>query len=119
MLSKMQNTVQQKLLFNSWTDQVSAYHHKTWIQMFIFSIDLANRGVSSGSSVKELKEKYFDKKKIQFIKDRHFKTCSLDGSGYQCRLSIDGKTFTSRKCQSKSDAENGAAKQALKHFNLA
>ena len=85
--------------------------------MFVFHVDLANRGVSSVSSVKELKEKYFDKKKIQFIKDHHFKTYSVDG-GYQCTLSIGGKVFTSRKCQSKSDAENGAAKQALKHISL-
>ena len=65
--------------------------------------------------MKELKEKYFDKNKIMFKKDVHFKTNAVDG-GYQCTLSIDGRVFTSRKCQSKSDAENGAAKQALKHL---
>ena len=79
-----------------------------------FHVDLANRGVSSVSSVKELKEKYFDKKKVQFINNHHFKTYSVDG-GYQCTLRINGKIFTSSKCQSKSDAENGAAKQAVMH----
>ena len=82
-----------------------------------FVTDLANRGVSTVSSVKELKERYFDKNKITFKKDKYFKTNPVDG-GHQCTLCIDGKIFTSRKCQSKSDAENGAAKQALKHFNL-
>ena len=85
--------------------------------MFVFCTDLANRGGSSVSSVKQLKEKYFDKKQIMFKKDNHFKTHPIDG-GYQCTLHIDRKSFTSSKCQSKSDAENGAAKQALKHFNL-
>ena len=88
------------------------------LQLFAFGTDLANRGaVSTVSSVKELKERYFDKNKIMFKKENYFKTNPVDG-GYQCILHIDGKVFTSRRCQSKSDAENGAAKQALKHFNL-
>ena len=87
------------------------------VHVFTFCTDLANRGGSSVSSVKQLKEKYFDKKQIMFKKDNHFKTNPIDGR-YQCTLCIDGKVFTSSKYQSKSDAENGAAKQALKHFNL-
>ena len=79
--------------------------------------DLTNRGATSVSAVKELKEKYFDKRKIVFNKEKYFKTNPVDG-GYQCTLRIDGKAFTSGKCQSKSDAENAAAKQALKHFKL-
>ena len=85
--------------------------------MFAFCTDLANRGASSVSTVKELKEKYFDKNKIIFKKDTYFKTIPVDG-GYQCTLCIDETIFTSGECQSKSDAENGAAKQALKHFGL-
>ena len=85
--------------------------------MFAFCTDLANHGASCVSAVKELKEKYFDKNKIIFKKETYFKTNPVDG-GYQCILHIDGIVFTSRKCQSKSDAENGAAKQALKHFGL-
>ena len=85
--------------------------------MFAFRTDLANRGASFVSAVKELKEKYFDKNKIIFKKETYFKTIPVDG-GYQCTLCIDGIAFTSGKCQSKSDAENGAAKQALKHFGL-
>ena len=85
---------------------------------FCFYTGLANRGASlSASFVKELKEKYFDRNKIVFKKDDYFKTTPVDG-GYQCTLRIDRKDFTSKKCQNKSDAENGAAKQALKHFNL-
>ena len=78
---------------------------------------MANRGASFVSAVKELKEKYFDKNKIIFKKETYFKTIPVDG-GYQCTLRIDGIVFTSGECQSKSDAENGAAKQALKHFGL-
>ena len=85
--------------------------------MFAFCTDLANRGASSVSAVKELKEKYFDKNKITFKKEAYFKTAPVDG-GYQCTLCIDRMVFTSRKCQNKSDAENGAAKQALKKFGL-
>ena len=77
---------------------------------------MTNRGASSISAVKELKEKYFDKHKIVFNKDNYFETYAVDG-GYQCTLRI-GRVFTSNKCQSKSDAENAAAKQALKHFKL-
>ena len=83
----------------------------------VFYTELADRGARSVSSVKELKERYFDKNKIVFKKDNYFKTNAVDG-GYQCTLSIDGKVFTSRKCKRKSHAENKAAKQALKHFNL-
>ena len=79
--------------------------------------DLANRGATSISFVKELKEKYFDKNKIAFKKEDYFKTSQVSG-GYQCTLHIGGRVFTSSKCQSKSDAENEAAKQALKHFKL-
>ena len=76
---------------------------------------LTIRGGSSVSAVKELKEKYFDKNKIVFKKEEYFKTNSING-GFQCTLRIDGKVFTSGKCQSKSDAENGAARQVLKHI---
>ena len=69
------------------------------------------------SFVKELKEKYFDKNKIVFKKDNYFTTIGVDG-GYQSTLHIDESVFTSSKCQSKSEAENEAAKQALKHFKL-
>jgi len=78
--------------------------------------DLANRGAASISFVQDLKEKYFDKNKMVFKKD-YFKTNQVSG-GYQCMLHIGGRVFTSSKCQSKSDAENEAAKQALKHFKL-
>ena len=71
----------------------------------------------SVSFVKELKEKYFDKNKIVFKKDNYFTTTVVDG-GYQCTLHIDENVFTSGKCQSKSEAENEAAEQALKHFKL-
>lgn len=67
--------------------------------------------------MKDLKEKYFDRNKITFKKDSYFRTVGVDG-GYQCTLQIGGNVFTSWTCQSKSDAENGAAKQALIHFNL-
>lgn len=83
----------------------------------IFYTDLTDRGSSSVSAVKELKEKYFDKNKIVFKKEELFKVNAVNG-GYQCTLRIDGRVFTSSKCQSKPDAENGAARQALKHFKL-
>ena len=85
--------------------------------MFAQCTELADRGASSVSCVKELKEKYFDKKKIMFKKEHYFNVSAADG-GYQCTLCIDGRVFTSSKCQSKSDAENRVAKQALKHFKL-
>ena len=71
----------------------------------------------SVSFVKELKERYFDKNKIVFKKDDYFKTIAVDG-GYQCTIHIDESVFTSSKCQSKSEAENQAAEQALRHFKL-
>ena len=81
------------------------------------SLGFTNRGASSVSSVKDLKEKYFDKNKITFKKDSYFSTTGIDG-GYQCTLRIGGNVFTSGICQSKADAENGAAKEALIHFKL-
>ena len=67
--------------------------------------------------MKDLKEKYFDRNKITFKKESYFRTVGVDG-GYQCTLRIGGNVFISGTCQSKSDAENGAAKQALIRFNL-
>ena len=52
-----------------------------------------------------------------FKKDDYFKTIAVDG-GYQCTIHIDESVFTSSKCQSKSEAENQAAEQALRHFKL-
>ena len=86
----------------------------TYLRTYIHT-GLTIRGGSSVSAVKELKEKYFDKNKIVFKKEEYFKTSSING-GFQCTLRIDGRDFTSGKCQSKSDAENGAARQALKHL---
>ena len=92
--------------------------HTHYIYRYTYiRVGLTIRGGSSVSAVKELKEKYFDKNKIVFKKEEYFKTYSING-GFQCTLRIAGRTFTSGKCQSKSDAENGAARQALKHLKL-
>ena len=82
-----------------------------------FPLGFTNRGANSVSSVKDLKEKYFDKNKITFKKDSYFSTFGIDG-GYRCTLRIGGDVFTSGTCQSKTDAENGAAKKALIYFKL-
>ena len=74
-------------------------------------IDLVN------SYVRHLKEVYFDKNKIVFKKENYFKTNEVD-KGYQCTLSIDGTDFVSKTHQSKADAENDVAKQALGHLGL-
>ena len=66
---------------------------------------------------KELKEKYFDKKNIEF-KREYFVTQAVVG-GYQCTLTIPGMTTLSGKvAPSKSSAENNAAKTALKILKL-
>ena len=85
--------------------------------VMFFPVGLVNRSASSVSSVKDLKEKYFDKNKITFKKDSYFSTTEIDG-GYRCTLRIGGNVFTSGTCQSKTDAENGAANKALIHFKL-
>ena len=52
-----------------------------------------------------------------FKKEDYFKTSAVDG-GHQCTLQINGEIFVSKKCKNKSEAENGVAMKALKHFNL-
>ena len=108
----------QKLNSSSEFNYMSIAIHSNFIHVYMCAYTgLAIRGGSSVSAVKELKEKYFDKNKIVFKKEECFKTNSING-GYQCTLRIDGRVFISSKCQSKSDAENGAARQALKHLKL-
>jgi len=72
---------------------------------------------SSTSYVKDLKEKYFDKNRIEFKKE-YFVTQTVAG-GYQCTLSIPGKSsFHGEPAVSKSDAEKNAARSALEHLKL-
>ena len=73
---------------------------------------------NSVSYVKDLKEKYFDKNhQIQFKKD-YFVTHQVVG-GYQCTLTIPGIPMLHGETgHSKSDAENNAAKSALKYLQL-
>ena len=72
------------------------------------------------SYVKELKEKYFDQKKIKFLK-QYFAFDSKDGK-YQCTITIPQSDvpmqFPGEWTLNKSSAENSAAKAAVKHLKL-
>jgi len=70
--------------------------------------------------VKELKEKYFDQKKIKSPK-QYFACESKDGE-YKCTITIPQsdvpKEFIGEWSPNKSSAENSAAKAAVKHLEL-
>jgi len=69
--------------------------------------------------VSELKEKYFDKKQIQFKKDEYFVTIEISDGVFQCTLTIlEVCVFVSEKLPKKSTAENSAAKTALEYLGL-
>jgi len=69
--------------------------------------------------VSELKEKYFDKKQIQFKREEYFVTIEISSGIFQCTLTIPELcVFISEKSPSKSSAENSAAKTALEYLKL-
>jgi len=74
---------------------------------------------SLDSYVSELKERYFDKKQIQFKKD-YFVTKEVGSEEFQSTLTIPEVVcvFISEKSPSKSSAENIAAKTALEYLKL-
>ena len=76
--------------------------------------------MDSISYVKDLKEKYFDKKQIEFKKD-YFVTTQI-GTGtasYRCTLTIPGNPpLSGERAPSITAAENNVAKIALKSLKL-